>query len=241
MKNKKVCFRLFRLKNIEDKTDNQLRATEGQNNQLSIKSIEYSVRDELPKEAIKAFDDLVKNDKTINYQKLDNDFGRREYDFTMFSNLEKLLKRLYYGNTLIPDKNRKQDKLYDKIKKLKEYNPITINTINKKDSFLEDIPNFYNGREMLINAFKSRIIPLEDRSYSQYFEEKESDWIKNPEEFIKLENELIKPDHKFSASFNLNEGGTKNINITEIKRFVNDTKSDKINNNKLFIYYKKNV
>ena len=85
---------------------------------------------------------------------------------------------------------------------------------------------------MVINVFKSRISPLADGSYSQYLEERETNWMKNPEEFMKLKNELSKLDDKFGASFDINNGGTKNINIGEIKRFINDTESDKINNKK---------
>ena len=51
---------LKRLKNIEDKTDNQLQAiTDQKNNQSVLKCIGYSVRDKLPEKAIKAFDDLI--------------------------------------------------------------------------------------------------------------------------------------------------------------------------------------
>ena len=42
---------------------------------------------------------------------------------------------------------------------------------------------------MVINAFKSRIIPLADGPYSQYFEESDLDWIKNFEEFIKVKKD----------------------------------------------------
>ena len=101
---------LKRLKNIEEKTDNQLRAIEGQkNNQSIIKSIGYSIRDELPKEATKPFDDLVKKDKTIDYKKLSKDFGSNEYYFTMFSAMGKLFQELYSGKILVPDAEIGQD------------------------------------------------------------------------------------------------------------------------------------
>ena len=48
---------LKRLKNIEDKTDNQLLAIADQkSNQSGLKSIGYSIRDRLTEKAIKAFD-----------------------------------------------------------------------------------------------------------------------------------------------------------------------------------------
>ena len=88
---------------------------------------------------------------------------------------------------------------------------------------------------MVVNAFKSRIIPLVDGSNSQYFEEKDSDWIKNLEKLIELKNELIGLDDKFNANFDLNEDGTKNVSIAEIKRFVDDIDSGKTNNEKTAI------
>ena len=86
---------------------------------------------------------------------------------------------------------------------------------------------------MVIKAFKRGIIPLKDGSYFQHFEEKEHDWIKNPDKFMELRNELTKYNTNFSATFNLkNNSGTKKISILEIKRSVNDLESDKINNKK---------
>ena len=61
---------------------------------------------------------------------------------------------------------------------------------------------------------------------------KVTDWIKNPEELIKLKRELDKLNDKFSASFNVNNGNTKNISIFEVKIFVQDIDSGKINNEK---------
>ena len=54
---------LKRFENIEDKTDNQLKAIKAQkNNQLNIKSIGYSIKDKLPKEAVEAFNTLLETD-----------------------------------------------------------------------------------------------------------------------------------------------------------------------------------
>ena len=84
---------LKRLKNIEEKTDNQLQVIEGQkNNQSGLKSIAYSTRDRLPEKAIEAFNDLVDKDKTINYKILSKELGGNDYDFTRFLPMGKLLK-----------------------------------------------------------------------------------------------------------------------------------------------------
>ena len=109
---------LKRLKNIDDKTDDQLRAIEGQkDNQSSLKSIGYSIKNRLPKQAIEAYEDLIKKDKTINYKKLSKDLGGDEYDFTMCFSVGELFKQLYHGNILVPCTEREQDEFYDKLKK----------------------------------------------------------------------------------------------------------------------------
>ena len=89
---------------------------------------------------------------------------------------------------------------------------------------------------MVINAFQNRIIPLAYGSYSEYLEERDSDWIKNPEKFIDLKEELAILNDNFSASFNLNIR-PKNINVSEMKRFVDDVEKMKKFNKKVFKIY----
>ena len=165
---------LKRLKNIEDKTNNQLQANEDQKyNQSVLKPIGYTIRNQLPEKAIKAFNDLVDKEKTINYTRLHyKGCNNNEYDFTIFSSLGELLKQIYYGKLLIPAVEREQDEFYYLLDDLKKYNPRDEKHISAKDKFLKNIQNFYDGREMIIKVFKNKIIPLEDGCYSQYFERK---------------------------------------------------------------------
>ena len=90
------------------------------NGQSGLKSIGYSIRDRLPKEAIKTFDDLVTKHKTINYKKLSKDLGGDERDFTMFLSMGELLKNIYYGNIIIPGTEREQDEFYYKLENLRK-------------------------------------------------------------------------------------------------------------------------
>ena len=61
---------LKRLKNIEDKTDKQL--NENKDNQLDIKSINYTIRQELSQEAKNMLEKLNNEGNLINYRKLRN-------------------------------------------------------------------------------------------------------------------------------------------------------------------------
>ena len=77
---------LKRLKNIEDKTDEQL--NEKKDSQLGIKSISYIVKEELSEEARNILRKLNNQEKLINYRKLYLKGGNNsEYDFTDYSSL----------------------------------------------------------------------------------------------------------------------------------------------------------
>ena len=103
---------LKRLKNIEDKTGNQ----------LGIKSIGYTVRQELSQEAKNMLEKLTNQEKLINYKKVGFKGGnKKNYDFTNFSSLRELFRAIYYGEILIPPVEREQDKFNDMIKILKDY------------------------------------------------------------------------------------------------------------------------
>ena len=83
------------LKNIEDKTDRQ--SEENKDNQLGVKSIGYTVREELPQEAKNIFEKLNNQEKLINYKKLGFRGGNnKDYDFTNFSSLRELFRAIYY-------------------------------------------------------------------------------------------------------------------------------------------------
>ena len=56
-----------RLKNIEDKTDRQLE--ENKDSQLGIKSIGYTIKEELSQEAKNMLEKLNNQDKLLNYRK----------------------------------------------------------------------------------------------------------------------------------------------------------------------------
>ena len=160
---------------------------------------------------------------------LSKELGDDEYDFTRFLTMGELLKQIYYGNILILGAEREQDDFYYLLEDLKIYNPKNEKIINRKASFFKNIKNFYSGREMVINAFKIKIIPLADGSYSQYFEgeSKEADinWVKKPEKFIELVD-YLEDEVKEGFNVNFNQKGDQTRNVRE---FVDDINSSKIN------------
>ena len=141
-----------------------------------------------------------------------------------------LFKQIYYGKILIPGAEREQDEFYYKLEKLKNYDPNTEDNISKKESFLNNTQKCYDGREIVINACKNKIMPLPDESYSQYFEEADTDWIEKSEEFDKFKNTLeYGMKEAFNFNFNKKGGETKNISITKMEKFATDIESGRIN------------
>ena len=95
------------------------------------------------------------------------------------------------------------------IEDLKKYDPRDNEHIRRKETFLENIENFYDGREMVIRAFKNKIIPRVDGSYFQYFEGKAEEephiyWVEKPEKFIEFTDYL---KNEVKEGFNVNFGG----------------------------------
>ena len=67
-KDEKQVGLLKRLKNIEDKTDNQLK--ENKDSQLGIKSIGYDIRKSFSSEGLNPFESIVNQEKKIGYKYL---------------------------------------------------------------------------------------------------------------------------------------------------------------------------
>ena len=142
-----------RLKNSEDKTDKQL--NEDKDSQLGVKSIGYTVKQKLLQEAKHVLEKLNNQEKLSNYKKLS--FKRVDYDFTNFSSLRELFRLIYYGEISIPVAEREQNDSDAIFKLLKNYKPRTDSKYKtlKDDILINAQNNFYDGREMAINAFKN--------------------------------------------------------------------------------------
>ena len=165
---------LKRLKNIEDKADRQLE--ENKNNQLGIKSIGYAINEKLSQEAKSMFEKLNNKEELINYRKLKFTRGNKvDYDFTNFISLLELFKAIYHGTILIPGAEREQDEFNDELKKLEKYRPRTTKFKDDKKDFLINAQNFYDGRKMIIKAFKGKTFPLKNpANYPDYVSEKDT-------------------------------------------------------------------
>ena len=72
------------------------------------------------------------------------------------------------------------------IEKLKKYKPRTKDNIKDKNNVLKNTQNLYDGREMIINAFKNKLFPLYSGNYYE-------DYKKNHQKVkVKIKNQKIK-------------------------------------------------
>ena len=98
----KLVGLLKRLKNIEDKTDNQLK--ENIDSQLRVKSIGYAIKEKLSEEVKNMLEKLNNQEKLINYQKLYLKGGNNvEYDFCDYRSFKEFFKAIYYRKITIEE------------------------------------------------------------------------------------------------------------------------------------------
>ena len=140
-KDEKQVGLLKRLKNIEDKTNNQLK--EIKDNQLGIKSIGYTVKEELSQEAKNMLKKLNNQEKLINYKKLYFKGGNNlDYDFSEYKSLKELFKAIYYRNIRIEKAERIQDEFNGVYGALEKYKPKIEPYIETRRQLLVNADNF---------------------------------------------------------------------------------------------------
>ena len=113
---------LKRLKNIEDKTDNQLRAIEDKGKDSKLKSIFDKFKEQLSPEGNYVFNKIIEEKKLFNnYIRSSFTGGNKiDYDFSHFTKIGNLFNKMYYGDTLIPEAEREQYDLEVELEKFKK-------------------------------------------------------------------------------------------------------------------------
>ena len=149
---------LKRLKNIED----QSKITkENKNSQLNIKSIGYTVEEELSQEAMNILNKLANQEKLNDYRKLNFKGGNnRDYDFSSYKPSKVLFRAIYYGEILLVGAEREQNEFDNLLNDLRAYRPRNLNYTKGRESLLIKCKKSYGRREMIIDAFKDKIFPL---------------------------------------------------------------------------------
>ena len=148
---------------------------ENKSSQLGIKSVGYTVRQELSQEVKNMLEKLNNQEKLINYKKLGFiGSNKKDYDFTNLSSLRERFRAISYGESLIPAVKREQDNFDNMIKILKDDKPKTDGNKKKKDVLLINAQNFYDGRKMIIEVFKNNFFPFYSGNYYEELQEESS-------------------------------------------------------------------
>ena len=97
---------------------------ENKDSQLGIKSIGYTVKEELSQEAKNILKKLNNQEKLINYRKLNFTGGNKtDYDFSDYRSLEELFKAIYCRNITIEEAEGIQGEVNATIDALEDYKP----------------------------------------------------------------------------------------------------------------------
>ena len=172
-----------RLKNIEDTSEEQLKMIENKkDNQLDVKSVNC-----LKKQKMCSLNLIIKKrllaTKSLTLKEI-KIFG---FEFSDYRSLKQLFKVIYYRNTSIDEVERIQDEHEAQPNVLENYRPRNPDYVEKRKKLLNNAKKIYDGREMIINAFKDKICPL------------------NPEEiFLNMKIEMkVKMKMKMKINFTL--------------------------------------
>ena len=89
-----------------------------------------------------------------------------DYDFSDYKTFKELFIDLYYKESTIDEMERKQDEFSAVIIALKNYAQGDNKYVEAKNKLLNNVKNFYEGREKIIERFKNEVFPFSyDKEY----------------------------------------------------------------------------
>ena len=174
-----------RLNNIENKSEKQLELIENkEQKQLRIKSVIDIFDDNLSQKAKNYMLNKLNNqEKSINYKRLNFKRDKNlEFDLRDNKPLKELFKGIYYWKLLIDRAGDIKKEFACALTALEKYKLTKPEHIDDKLKQEDNARRFYNGSEIIINAFKNEIFPFYHEK-SQFEDEDKND--------IRDENGLI--------------------------------------------------
>ena len=117
---------------------------------------------------------LNNQEKLINYRKLNVTGGNKvDYNFSECRSLKELFKTVHYINITIEKTERIQEESNTVINALKNYKSKKTKYKENKEKLLINAQNFYDGRDMIIKAFKNKIFPKTPTGFEEDVDEDE--------------------------------------------------------------------
>ena len=149
---------LKRLKAIEDKNEEQLKAITGK---TDIKSKTDLFDEDLIQEVIALIKEIKSIEENVDYNKLSFTGGNKKvYDLDSSKTFEKSIKDIFSKNMTIDEAEIKQKKFDEQVDELKDYPTRVSKYIDLKKSASKNVKNFHDEWEKIVNAFKNKIMPL---------------------------------------------------------------------------------
>ena len=149
---------LKKLKNIEDKNELLLKI---KNRTENIKEVSDFVKEPLSLEAKALIEEIRTIREDVDYRKLIiRGANGVMYDFSNYKTFKELYRDLYYKKMTINDAEMRQKEFNSILNKLNKYQPKAQKYIEAKNSLLNNVKNFYKGREKIIKGFKEGIFLL---------------------------------------------------------------------------------
>ena len=106
--------------------------------------------------------------KNVDYRKLKIRGGNNvDYDFSDYKTFKELFRDLYYSKITIDNAERKQDEITGVMGALKAYVPRNNKYVEAKNNLVNNVENFYKGREKIIKGFENKVFLL---YYNEEFE-----------------------------------------------------------------------
>ena len=150
---------LKRLKNIEDKSEKPLKMKNKA--EENIKEVTDFVDQPLSLEAKELINEIKDIQKNVDYGKLKIRGGNNvDYDFSDYKTFKELFRDLYYKKIIMDDAESKQDEINGVMGALKAYAPRNNRYVEAKNKLVNNVENFYIGREKIIKGFENKIFPL---------------------------------------------------------------------------------
>ena len=170
-------------KTIEDQGEKQVKAIQDNKKQLTIKNIipENILNDEAKKE-IK----ISEIEKNVDREMLVYKSSEYTYNFQNFQTIRTFGRDIYNGEITLTEAEEDQTSLLAEVINFKnKTKPRDRKKKQQKKDVLENLHNFFDGREKVLNAFDSKIFPVKTRG-TGYLKSKSSSFkILTPNQMLK--------------------------------------------------------
>ena len=154
------------IKTIEDQGEKQVDAL----NTLKSNNKKLTIEDMTPESALinnhpkKELDKIKQIEKTVDREKLVYKTNEYKYSFEDFQTIKTFGRDIYNGTITLEKAKDYQNDLIDKIMSFnRKTKPKCLKKKQEKEIILENLHNFYDGREKILNASKSKIFSIKSK------------------------------------------------------------------------------